>query len=70
MLRTLALSTLILVALGMYDPLHAADSAAYTYDANGRVATVTYANGTKITYTYDAAGNRASVVTACSGGGC
>ncbi len=41
-----------------------AASAAYTYDALGRLTKVVYSDGTKtstITYTYDAAGNRTSV---------
>lgn len=43
-----------------------AGSVSYTYDSLGRMATVTYNNGTTtttITYSYDAAGNRTSVVT-------
>ncbi len=34
-----------------------ADSVQYSYDAAGRLTTVTYANGTVIAYTYDKAGN-------------
>ncbi len=41
----------------------AADSATYTYDSLGRIKTVTYLNGKKITYNYDKTGNRTSVVT-------
>lgn len=35
-----------------------ADTTQYTYDALGRVSTVTYGNGVVVTYSYDAAGNR------------
>ncbi len=41
----------------------ATDSAVYTYDSLGRIKTVTYANGKKITYNYDKTGNRTKVVT-------
>lgn len=41
-----------------------AQTVQYTYDALGRVVTVTYSNGAVITYTYDAAGNRITVVQA------
>jgi YD repeat-containing protein len=41
----------------------ATDSATYTYDSQGRIQTVTYANGTTITYAYDSAGNRTTVTT-------
>lgn len=34
----------------------------YTYDALGRLATVRYDDGRRITYSYDAAGNRTAVV--------
>ena len=44
-------------------PVQAATATAYTYDTLGRVATVTYPNGTIITYSYDPAGNRTQVVT-------
>jgi len=39
-----------------------AGTIAYTYDALGRLATVTYSDGTVITYSYDAAGNRTAYV--------
>ena len=48
----------------------ASDTATYTYDSQGRIKTVTFANGTVITYNYDNMGNRTSVVTTCGGGGC
>lgn len=35
----------------------------YTYDTLGRLSTVCYDNGMKITYSYDPAGNRTQVVT-------
>jgi YD repeat-containing protein len=38
-----------------------ADTVSYTYDALGRVKTVTYSNGASITYVYDAAGNRTTL---------
>ena len=40
----------------------AAETVAYTYDALGRIATVTYDNGATITYTYDDAGNRTQLM--------
>jgi YD repeat-containing protein len=40
----------------------AAESVGYTYDALGRLSTVTYGNGEVITYVYDAAGNRRQLV--------
>jgi YD repeat-containing protein len=39
-----------------------AETVQYTYDALGRIVTVTYGSGAVITYTYDAAGNRTEVV--------
>ncbi|WP_398467565.1 RHS repeat domain-containing protein [Tardiphaga sp.] len=41
-------------------------SISYTYDQRGRLASVTYVNGTTITYSYDNAGNRTSRVTVVS----
>lgn len=41
----------------------ATGSAAYTYDALGRLTQISYDNGTTITFTYDAVGNRNSRVT-------
>lgn len=38
-----------------------ADTVSYTYDALGRVSTVTYSNGATISYAYDAAGNRTTL---------
>jgi uncharacterized protein RhaS with RHS repeats len=35
----------------------------YTYDTLGRLSTICYDNGMKITYSYDPAGNRTQVVT-------
>jgi hypothetical protein len=45
---------------------YADSTAAYTYDALGRLIKVVYSDGTRtatITYSYDAAGNRTRVVT-------
>ena len=44
-----------------------AEDVSYTYDALGRLTSVTYSGGTVITYSYDAAGNRTVVTT--GGGG-
>ena len=44
---------------GLAGPASAATT--YTYDALGRLVSVTYSNGKTITYTYDAAGNRTQV---------
>jgi len=38
--------------------------AIYQYDKDGRLTTVTFANGAQVTYNYDSMGNRTSVVTA------
>jgi YD repeat-containing protein len=35
-----------------------AETAAYTYDALGRLKTVVWSTGRTVTYTYDANGNR------------
>ena len=48
----------------------AGDSILYQYDAQGRIRTATYSNGTVVTYNYDTAGNRESVVITCSSNGC
>lgn len=53
-----------------YLAIAASDSMTYTYDAQGRLKTVTYQNGTVITYSYDIEGNRTSVVIACGVSGC
>ena len=42
-------------------PALATDQFIYTYDALGRLASVTYQNGGSVTYNYDAAGNRTQV---------
>jgi YD repeat-containing protein len=41
-----------------------AETAQYTYDAQGRLTRVVYANGVTIDYAYDTAGNRTQVVRA------
>lgn len=41
-----------------------AQNVQYTYDALGRITTVTYPNGATITYNYDPAGNRTQVLQA------
>ena len=55
MLRALT----VCLVVGLASPALAATT--YTYDALGRVSSVTYSNGKTITYTYDAAGNRTQV---------
>lgn len=51
----------------------AQETTTYTYDALGRVRTVTHsggsANGTSATYRYDPAGNRTNVTVAGAAGG-
>lgn len=53
------LLALVLAATG----IARAGTDSYTYDALGRLASVTYADGSTVTYTYDAAGNRTAVAT-------
>lgn len=67
-LRRLTHTSAILLAIAMAlaggsSPAKA-DTVQYTYDALGRVVTVTYASGATISYTYDSAGNRTQVVQA------
>jgi YD repeat-containing protein len=58
--HTLLLTAVMGIALPVY-----ADTAAYSYDAAGRLTSVAYSSGATIVYTYDAAGNLTSrVVTA------
>ncbi len=40
----------------------AANADTYTYDAQGRLASVTYTAGGSVTYSYDASGNRTQQV--------
>lgn len=54
----------VLLALGTLASAGPALADTYTYDALGRLKTVTRAHGAVITYTYDAAGNRTSIQTA------
>ena len=55
--------TLMLLVLGVAAGSSAlgADGFTYTYDALGRLQSVTYQNGTQVVYTYDPAGNRTQV---------
>ncbi len=51
----------MLFGLWAAEPAHSANgSVGYTYDALGRLTTVSYDTGVCITYTYDANGNRLS----------
>ena len=67
--RRSAAAALVAAGLTMAAPSASAQSAgvSYSYDALGRVVSVTYSNGANVTYTYDAAGNRTAVtaVAAC-----
>ena len=69
-MKEIFLATALLGLSALQSAQAAPDSVAYAYDAYGRVATVTYANGTVITYQYDTAGNRNIVSTVCSPTGC
>ena len=53
------LTVCLFLLAGFVTPAWAATT--YTYDALGRLTSVTYSNGKTITYTYDAAGNRTQV---------
>lgn len=65
MFRKSVIVPLLWVMLGggsMALPLLAqAADVVYDYDVRGRLISVTYPSGVKITYSYDAAGNRTSV---------
>src|SRR5581483_12491271 len=65
----LALSVMLLT-LGVLagPPALATDQFTYTYDALGRLSSVTYQNGGSVTYTYDAAGNRTQVTNTAGSG--
>ncbi len=52
--------TLLALAAGATEVVLAGNDT-YTYDALGRLLTVTYADGSSITYTYDAVGNRTAL---------
>jgi YD repeat-containing protein len=57
------LGALIVIAALRAEPAAAANgSVTYTYDALGRVATVSYDTGVIVIYSYDANGNRTSQV--------
>lgn len=62
-------ATVFVVAIS-FNMFAYAVSATYTYDALGRVTTVTYDNGTAITYTYDSTGNLTNKTVTCGGSGC
>jgi YD repeat-containing protein len=49
--------------------LAANGSVSYTYDASGRVTTVSYDTGVCVIYTYDPNGNRTSETVTVSGAG-
>lgn len=54
-----SIAAALLAAGGMTSAAHAANgSVSYTYDALGRISTVSYDTGVMIIYTYDANGNR------------
>ena len=58
----------IAAAIGSSPAFAGNGSVTYTYDAVGRVTTITYDTGVTITYTYDAAGNRTqqqTTITTC-----
>lgn len=59
-LAQLLLSGIINTALAHWQAA-SAETATYTYDALGRVVTVTFNDGTTIVYTYDPLGNRTQV---------
>lgn len=61
--RVILLAIITTFAVMFTSPAHAAETVTYTYDALGRLTSVTYSNGATVTYTYDAAGNRTAVVT-------
>ncbi len=70
-MHKLILAVLLFGLISNYpSSLAASDSVSYTYDALGRLITITFANGTIITYSYDAMGNRSTVVTVCGLNGC
>jgi len=52
------------VLLGLGSLLTTAKADTYTYDAQGRLTSVTYTAGGSVTYTYDDAGNRTVQVKA------
>ncbi|MEM6555042.1 MAG: RHS repeat domain-containing protein [Pseudomonadota bacterium] len=56
-MKKLAITALLTLAVTA-----SAQAVTYTYDALGRLETVTYDNGETITYSYDANGNRTQVV--------
>jgi YD repeat-containing protein len=59
--RTLLVRASALALVSGAPSVASAQDVQYTYDALGRIRTVTYPNGATITYTYDDAGNRTQV---------
>jgi len=69
-MKSLARSALLLLCLFCFAQEALAET--YTYDAQGRLATVTYDDGSTLTYSYDAMGNPTGIVVnavVASGGG-
>lgn len=57
-MRIHTVAAIFLLGLLVASPAAFAGDETYTYDASGRLHTVTYADGSTTTYTYDPAGNR------------
>ncbi len=55
--------------LGIATSTSVADQVSYTYDALGRLKTVSYTDGTVVEYHYDPAGNRTSQIVSANGQG-
>jgi YD repeat-containing protein len=62
--RAVMYAALMLIAFG----LASAGTVDYAYDEHGRLTTVTYDDGTRISYVYDDAGNRTQVTTTIAPG--
>ena len=72
MVRALVLPFAVALVFALIGPAHA-DFCYYSYDAGGRLISVTYSVGsgmTTITYTYDNAGNRQQQSVICTGATC
>lgn len=59
---TLIVAVMGVMGIGIAASFAATGSATYTYDALGRVVSVSYDTGVIVIYTYDANGNRLSQV--------